>query len=207
MFRQWYLDMAASSMEEPFSNAEFHHYLQKNSILKFDSATLDKRTLDELTSEFVGSYCDLTDDRGEILELFGSCCNKWRYEKSTAMVVQTADRVFINLWNYIIVQGRSLYDNRTFEGLTDDMKIGFLTYNERRTLQKKIEVYFGTIEQMREQYWTDIEKKALQEVMVHSKDSSYPLLGQNPISSGLEYVLAALIEMTDHQNEVISVIE
>lgn len=210
MFRQWYLDTATSSLKEynePSGSEELRQFLLQNNTLRLGSGAPDKRILDELTSEFVGSYCDLTDGKGEILELFGPCLNKWRYEGSTSLVLQTKDRMLIGLWNWLVVRGRSLRDNGTFEGLTDDLTIGFLACDERRTLQNRIEIYFGTTEHMREKYWTNSEKKALQEAMAHSKDGSYSLSGHNPVSSGLEYVLTALTDMADCTNEIITAIE
>lgn len=208
-FRQWYLDTDKSSLEEfnePFGNENLKNYLKQNTDLKTDFDKLDKKLIDELTAEFIASYCDLTDRNSNLLQFFGPTMSRWRYEQSSEMVLETKNEDFIRLWNYI-VKGRSLKDNSDFNSYTNDYKIGFLTFNEHRLLKEKIETYFGKIEIIKERYWTDKEKKELEKAIANSKNSSYSLSGHNPKSSGLEYVLQALNEVTDSKNELITGIE
>lgn len=208
-FRQWYLDTDKSSMEEfnePFGNEKLKSYFKQNTDFKTDFDNLDKNLIDELTSEFIGSYCDLTDRDSNLLEFFGPTMSKWHYDPSNEMVSATKDKDFIRLWNYI-VKGRSLKDNAEFDSYTNEYKIGFLTFNEHRLLKEKIETYFGNIETIKKKYWTDKEKKELERVIANSKNSSFSLSGHNPKSSGLEYVLQVLNEITDHKNELITGIE
>ncbi len=208
-FRTWYLDYDKSSIEEfnePFGNEILKDYFKQERNLQTDFGSLDKSFIDELTSVFIGTYCDLTDQQNKIFEFFGPMFNKWRYEESTKKVGKTNDKVFIDLWTYI-TKGRSLKDNLDFDSLTNEYKIGFLDRQEYLLLKSKIELYFGDIETIRHNYWTNSEKKQLEMAMKNSKDNSYSLSGHNPKSSGLEYVLEAINELTDKNKELITGIE
>jgi hypothetical protein len=207
-FRQWYLDADESSIlefNETFGNEELKSYLTQNDDFEYNFHKLDKKLIDELTSEFV-NYCDLTNNENEILELLGPTMGKWRYDKSTDMVLKTDDHDFIQLWDFIM-NGRSLTGNVNFESFTNDEKIGFLAHDEYTILKTKIEVHFGNIDQIKEKYWTDREKADLLEAIANSKNGSYLLQGHNPKSSGLEYVLQALNEILTFKDELITVIE
>jgi hypothetical protein len=184
-FKEWYLEMDNSSMEEfdePFGNETLIIHLKQSPDLKTDFPNLDKKLVDELTSEFIGSYCDLTDRENKILELFGPSINTRRYLESDEMILKTNDEVLIRLWNFII-KGRSLSDNGYFHSFTNDYKIGFLTYDEQRILKTKIENHFGNIELIRQ------------------------ISGPYAEIVGLECVLQVLNEMTADNKDLITAIE
>ncbi|MFV0513403.1 MAG: hypothetical protein ACK5MY_07200 [Jhaorihella sp.] len=150
-YRTWYLDFDKSSMEEfnePFGNVTLKEYFKQDRNLQTDFENLDKNFIDELTSEFIGTYYDLTSQDNDILEFFGPMFNKWRYDESTKMVSKTNDREFIELWTYL-TKGRSLKDNLYFESLTNEYKIGFLDRQEYLQFKSKIESHFGDIETIR----------------------------------------------------------
>lgn len=208
-FRPWYLDYHKSSMEEfnePFGTEALKIYLRGETEFITDIDNLDKKLINELTAEFIGHYCDLTDRDGKILAFFGPTMSTWRYDKSNEMVMATKDNDFIRYWNYI-VKGRSLKDNAAFESYTNDYKVGFLDRQEYLLLKSKIEYYFGDIETIRQNFWTQGEKIKTDEAIKNSKGSSYSLSGHNPKSSGLEYVLEAINELTDKNKELITAIE
>ena len=147
-YRTWYLDFDKSSMEEfnePFGNVTLKEYFKQERNLQTDFENLDKNFIDELTSEFIGTYYDLTSQDNDILEFFGPMFNKWRYDESTKMVSKTKDREFIELWTYL-TKGRSLKDKLYFESLTNEYKIGFLDRQEYLQLKSKIESHFGDTE-------------------------------------------------------------
>jgi len=208
-FREWYLNFEKSSLEEfnePFGNEMLIDYFKLNPDFKTDFPKLDKKIIDELTSEFIGVYCDFTDRGGKILQFFGPTFNKWRYDQSTEMIEQSGDALFIRLWNFII-KGRSLTDNDVFESFTNDRKVGFLTFDEHRVLKDKIESYFGSIEIMKDKYWTEKEKSEEREAIANSKDGAYSLSQHNPKSFGLEIVLQVLNEISTYKNELITFID
>ncbi|SHE65329.1 hypothetical protein SAMN04488522_101819 [Pedobacter caeni] len=208
-FRQWHLDSAKSSMEdlnEPYGNEILENYLHQENNLKKDFHKLDKRLIDELTAKFVADYCDTTDGEGKILEFLEPSVNKWRYEASTEMVMQTGDKDFVQFWNFLI-RGRSLKDNADFDSYSNDFKIGFLTFDEHQLLKAKIELYFGNPEQLKHNFWTEEEKLKEQNAIKDSKNGTYSLSGHNPKSSGLENVLQVLNQMTHEKNELITSIE
>ena len=208
-FRQWYLETDNSSIEEfnePLGNEKLKLYFKQKTDFKTDFDKLDKNLIDELTSEFIGSYCDLTNRNSNLLELFGPTMNKWRYNQSNEMVSATKDEDFIRLWSFAI-NGRSLKDNYDSNSFTNDYKIGFLDRQEYLLLKSKIEYYFGDTETIKKKYWTNSEKKQIDEAIRNSNDGSYSLSGHNPKTSGLEYMMEALNELTDKNNELITGIE
>ena len=208
-FAQWYLDTDKSSREEfnePFGIEELINYFKKELDFKSEFDRLDKHFIDELSSEFIGSYCDFTDRESNILEFFGPTMRVWRYHESSKMVSTTNDRDFTELWTYL-TKGRSLKDNLHFDSFTNKYKIGFLNKQECMLLQSKIEFHFGDAETIRKKYWTNKEKAQLEKAVANSKDGSYSLSGHNPKSSGLEYILDALYELTDKNKELITGIE
>jgi hypothetical protein len=180
-FRQWYLDFDESSVEEfdePFGNEKLKEYFKQERNFQEDFEKLDKIFIDELTSEFIGTYFDLTHQNNDILEFFGPTMSVWRYDESNKMVLATQDKDFIELWSYIL-KGRSLKDNLTFDSLTNEYKIGFINRQEYLLLKSKIEFHFGDI-------------KTVQ---------------HNQKYSGLAYVLEALNELTDKNKELVTGIE
>lgn len=208
-FRRWYLDTDNSSMEEfnePFGHQKLKIYFSQNTDFKTDFDNLHKNLIDELTSEFIGSYCDWKVRDSNLLEFIGPTMSKWRYYPSNEMVSATKDKDFIRLWNYIL-KGRSLKDNAEFDSFNNDYKVGFLMFNEHRLLKEKIETYFGNIKAIKKKYWTYKEKKELERSMANLNNSSFSLAGHNPKSSGLEYILQVLNEITDCKNELIIGIE
>lgn len=208
-YRQWYLDYDKSSMDEfnePFGNESLKAYFSEAQNLQADFENLDKKLIDELTSEFIGTYYDLTSQQNDILDFFGPMFNKWRYDESTKMVTATNDKVFIELWQFVMM-GRSLKDNLQFDSFTNDYKIGFINRQEYLTLKSKIEFHFGDTEAMTQKYWTNSEKAQFEKASANSKNGSFDLSGHNPKSSGLEYLLEAINELTDQNKELITGIE
>jgi hypothetical protein len=205
-FRTWYLDYDKSSIQEfneSFGNEILKDYFKQERNLEAEFENLDKNFIDELTSEFIGTYYDLTHQNNDIFEFFGPMFNKWRYDKSTKMVSKTNDTEFVELWSNL-TKGRSLKDDLHFDSFTNEYKIGFLYRQEYLLLKSKIELHFGKIEAIRDKYWTESEKKQFEKAM---NDKSYALSGHNPKSSGIEYVLSALNELTDKNKELITGIE
>lgn len=208
-FQQWYLDTDKSSIDEfnePFGNDTLKDYFKQARDLQGDFEILDKNFIDELTSEFIGSYYDLTHQHNDIFEFFGPTMSIWRYAESDKMVSATYDKDFIELWTFI-TKGRSLKDNLHFDSLTNEYKIGFINRQEYLLLKSKIEFHFGDTETIKRKFWTSREKAKLEKAISDSKDGSYSLSGHNPKSSGLEYVLDALNELTEKNKELITGIE
>jgi len=208
-FRQWYLDFDKSSIDEfnePFGNESLKEYFIQDRDLEMDFATLDKKFIDELTSEFVGTYYDLSHQQNDILDFSGPTMSVWRYDESNKMVSATKDKDFIELWTFI-TKGRSLKDRLQFDSFTNEYKIGFLNRDEYLLLKSKIEFHFGNNEVLRLKYWTKSEKRQLEKAITNSKDGSYSLSGHNPKSSGLEYMLDAINELTKKNKELITGIE
>jgi hypothetical protein len=208
-FRQWYLDFDKSSIDEfnePFGNERLKTYFKEERDFQADFETLDKNFIDELTSEFIGTYYDTTHQHNDIFEFFGPTMSVWRYAESDKMVLATYDKDFIELWTFL-TKGRSLKDNLHFDSFTNEYKIGFINRQEYLLLKSKIEFHFGDIENMKRKFWTSREKAQLEKAISNSKDGSYSLSGHNPKSSGLEYTLEALNELTEKNKELITGIE
>lgn len=209
-FRRWYLNEDKFSTEEfsePFGSEELKAYFRKETDLVSDFPKLDKQFIDELTSEFIGNYCDLTDQGGKILNFFGPTMSVWRYKESTKMILETKDKAFFNLWSFIVIRGRSLSDNLEFSNYGKEFKIGFLSRPEFEELKSKIEHYFGDLKTIKDKFWTSQEKMKLEKAIENSTNGSYSLSEHNPKSSGLEYVLMAINELNDKNVEIITDIE
>jgi hypothetical protein len=164
-----------------------------------------KNIVDELTSAFVGNYCDLTDHDSKLLKLFGPCMNKRRYVDSTQMVLKTKDEEFIRLWK-VIITGRSLQSDIGFDSFTNDYVIGWLTVSECKTLKSCVETHFGNIQQIRDLCLPKIGQEAGQEQLSNSHNRRH----DSSITadySGFEYVLLALVEIAQQEVELIIAIE
>ena len=151
-FREWYLETDKSStteFNEPFGNEILKNYLRSETDLKIDFNTIDKKLVDELTSEFIANYYGSAYFADNELILLDPCVSKWRYDTSSEMVLKTCDQDFIKVWNYII-NGRSLKDGKEIDSYSNEYKIGYLTFDERKFLQKKIKTIFGDIERLKE---------------------------------------------------------
>jgi hypothetical protein len=208
-FKIWYLDYDKDSIEEfnePFADETFKAHLVAVNDLALDFKNLEKKFIDELTSEFIGIYYDYTHQGNDMLTFFGPTMSIWRYQESDDMVLSTKDPDFINLWNFLI-KGRSLKDNQAFGSYTNEYKIGFLSQDENKQLKSKIEHYFGDIEDLHKKYWTDTEKMKFQQAIDNSKDGTWSMSNHNPKSSGLEYVLDAINSLTTHHKELITGID
>lgn len=206
-FKQEYLKYEKDSLQEfnePFGNEELKKFLIKNCELP-DFNILDKKIIDELTAEFIGFYCDLFDKNANILDFFGPCMNKKNYHRSNELILKTKDKRLIKLWNYLI-KGRSLKDYNEFKSYTNDYQIGFLCKKEIEELKNKITQYFGDKKQIREKYWTEKEKE-FEIAQLKSKDGSFSLFDHHPKSAGIEYILQAIDEMTNRNDELITGIE
>lgn len=205
-FKTWYLDKDKFSMEqfnEPFGEDSLRYYFKKESDLKTDFDKLSKFFINELIAEFVGTYFDSTHQNNDVLEYFGPMFNKWRYNESTELVYETKDKKFIELWKYLIF-GRSLKDNLYYESLYIELNIGFLNRQEYLLLKSKIEMYFGNHTTMRNKFWTNEEKEKYEKAL---SDNTFILTEHNPKTSGLQYVLYAINELTDQNKDLITGIE
>lgn len=183
-FQEWYLNRHNESMEEfgePFGTEELKAYFAQNPNFEKDFDTLEKMLLDEITSEFIGNYCDLWDRDSLMLEFFGPSIYKRWYEASTEIVIATQDQEFIKLWNYLI-KGRSLRDNAPFDDYNKEDNIGFLDLSEIAVLKEKIGFHFG------------------------DKDAVRKYGAEDDKSTGLICVLNALEELDDRNVEIITMI-
>lgn len=208
-FRQWYLDYDRSSMDqfkEPFGNERLKEYFKQDRDLQADFIKLEKEFIDELTSEFVGNYSVFSNQHNGILEFFGPTMSIWRYIESDKLISATNDKDLFELWTYI-TKGRSIKDRLNFDSFTNEYKIGYIDRREYLLLKSKIEFHFGDMKTIRQTFWTNKEKAELEKELSNSKGGAYSLSGHNPKSSGLEYVLEALNELTDKNKELITGIE
>lgn len=209
-YKQWYLDFEKSSIEEfnePFGLPSVLNFFQQDLDFEAVFESLDKKLIDELTVEFF-TYYDYTSSDNDMLDFFGPSMSVWRYEKSNKMVAATNDKVFIELWSFV-TEGRSLKDNLPFHDFVNEYKIGFLNRQEYLLLKSKIESHFGDAEAMENNYWTPLEKFAMQSALEKAKSGNgyFWLSNHNPQTTGLELVLQAINELTEDNNELITGIE
>jgi hypothetical protein len=208
-YRNWYLEeekLSLDEYDENFGEENLKLFFRENPILKNNLENLNITLVNQLTSEFVNPFCDLTHKENNILNHCGPSMYTRGYFKSSELVYKTKDNEFIELWNYLI-NGRSLIDNKEFIDYSKDFKIGYLTYIEQINLKQKIEQYFGNVQAIKKKYWTFFEKLKEKRAIEKSFNGFYSLSGHNPKSSGLEFVLDVLDEIEENKCELISYIE
>ncbi|WP_108869310.1 hypothetical protein [Aquimarina aquimarini] len=204
-FAKWYVDRNNASIEEfdeTYGTKQLIDFFTQNKKISKDLNLLPQKIIDEMTVEYVVEY----PASQSILELFGPSMKKWRYNKSTQLVLETKDHEFIKLWRYLI-NGRSLKNSEEFDSYTDEYKIGFLSFKEHSTLKKLILKHFGDLQEMKQKYWTDSEKKKLQNSINNPDNDTYFLSDHNPVTSGLEYVMLAINEIKTSKTDLITAIE
>ena len=168
--------------EEVKDDFILYKYLRKGINLQNNFENMEQDLVDEIMQEFIGCYCDFEEGQ-HLLKIIGPLLSKWRYYKSTKIVLETNDKEFIKLWNFII-KGRSLKNiDNNFNGYTNEFKTGFLSEFEYKKLEEKIVYYFEKIKII-----NDNKTRV---------DNDY---------SGLSYVLEAIKEM-EFGNEMITAIE
>ena len=90
-FRKWILDKHAESI------LEFQERLISPAIEKclknenFDLSLVEKEVYDELTFEYLLTYCDLGEGKDKI-ELVGPMMSSWRYNESHKYIESVNDR-------------------------------------------------------------------------------------------------------------------
>ncbi len=204
-FAHWYVNRNESSIkefDEIYGTEELIHFFSENKNIEANLNLLDKKLVDEMTAEFVAEYSEYS----KTLDFFGPTMSKWRYNESTKLVLETKNNEFIKLWGYLI-NGRSLKESEEFDSYTNEYKIGFLSSKEHSKLKELIIKHFGDLKGMKEKYWTNSEKKKLENAINNSKNGTYSLTDHNPVTSGLEYVMEALNEIKTSETELITGIE
>jgi len=166
---------------------------------------IDAIVRDDLTSEFVGAFCD----HGGGKDLYTLCdptMSKWRYYNSSQLIDANCDDETKKIWKYLHI-GRSL-NNQPFSNLNDDYKIGFWTHEEQQYLLNSVLRHFGSEKNIRQKYWTDQEKEFYEKVAKESSKSKYVLIaGFNPETEGIELVLELLRETINYRTEIVIGIE
>lgn len=117
-------------------------------------------------------------DKGdEFFEFFAPNMYRSHYDNSYEMIQSVKDQELSTLWTYITV-GRDFSNYHYRQTFFDDLSVGFLERDEYLLLQQKIEHHFGDISTLRK---------------------------LNHI--GLECMLQTISELTQHNRQLISIIE
>ena len=207
-FKSWYLEMEESSrreFSESFGNESLLNFFrQAHANNPFEEP--DNSIMDILVSEFVSTYCLMSESGRTLLQNIGPSLNKDRYVDSSKIVHKTKDHPFILLWDYLVV-GRSVSGTDLLATHGDDCRIGFLHNLEQIQLRAAIIRHFGSPDQIKEKYWSRSEKKNFERAILQSENGAYSLSGHNPKSSGLEWVLEVLEEIKDRKSDLITLIE
>ena len=138
-FKEWYLNVYLENEEK--DEYILYKYLSKIIDLSNIFDDTEQKVIDEITADFVGGFLDTKNQNHA--ELVLPMMYTRHYVENTEDILKTQDNDFIELWN-IIINGRSIKNNKPFDSFTDDLKIGFLTKNEYLNLKGKIEKYFST---------------------------------------------------------------
>jgi len=136
-FRQWILKEQADSLKKYKENLisdELKFFLQKHPVLP-EIDLLSQKIADELSFEFLLSYCDYGAGR-DIFELTGPMMSTWRYQTAFEIIEKKGDAELHSLWNYLKT-GRSVQNGEAFMGNGGEV-IGFWTKPEMEILQEKL---------------------------------------------------------------------
>lgn len=195
-FRSWYLKEDKKLVEkynEHLSNEDFILILEQYD--SFDKILgVGQVKLDEFVLEFIYMYCDFYGLGSDFFKSIGPEMSTWRYTSSTDIVKRYLDTKSYQLWNYLF-EGRSMFKDRPFSHNEDAISIGFWKANEVEHFYNQINKKIGTIENVKEIFWTAGEKQKYQKALKDSKYGIFGLADYNPSSSGIEYLLQTLEEM------------
>jgi hypothetical protein len=136
-FKEWYLNIYLENEEK--DNYVLYKHLNKIIDLNNEFNEMEQELIDEITAEFIGTFLDI--EQQNYIELVFPFVNKIYYIKNTEDILKTEDSDFIKLWD-IIIKGRSIKNNKFFDGYTNNYKIGFLSKSEYLDIKEKIEKHF-----------------------------------------------------------------
>lgn len=168
--------------EEKVRFEEYNEEFGSESLKKFfrENSNLDLATLDDskLLDNLLTEFVIESWDKGDdFFEFFIPIMSRCHYEKNFAMIQSTQDPDFITLWQYITL-GRDFASLSYRQTVFDDLSVGFLERDEYLLLQQKIEHYFGNILTLRKRNYV-----------------------------GLECMLQAILDLTENNRQIISIIE
>jgi hypothetical protein len=201
-FKKWYVERNQKSLiefNEQYGSTELLSFLHETTLTTLNFENIDNRILGELTIEFIWDYLGNIYSPIDILECLGPDLKVWRYVKSRSLILETNNLDFLSLWDNLF-KGRSLLKTEKFERFSEDsLVVGFLSFDEQVKLMDYINNYFGTLEQIRQKYWTAEDF----DIFNHRKSVSY----HSPISEGLEITIEMLEKVKDNKNEIITTVE
>lgn len=129
-FKEWHLNsINVSDYDAPEHYYSIQSFLNQNDFLPHDLKPVHKQIVDDLVSDFIGSYCDSQIHNSNSFELFGPLLNTNKYNQSTNLICKTQNPDLMKLWSYVI-NGRSIVDSGNFQPFSKDYRIGFLDRNE-----------------------------------------------------------------------------
>ena len=142
-FRTWFLDAHEDSIEEyneALGTDLLIDFLEENEAID-RLEEIDQNILDELSSEFIASYCDYGGGT-KLLKLLNPWMSKERYEESTRLVRNKLDLESVRIWNYLI-NGRSLKNDNEFIAKNAGYQVAYWKPEEWTHLEKSIRRKFG----------------------------------------------------------------
>ena len=197
-FKNWYLDSAKEHPAEYESDyyRQLLDYLTTNDSINSNST--DRLLVDSLVSEFLGSYCGLSDEGKGLFQDFGPMCYRRYYDDTMLIIAKTKDESFITLWRYLI-EGRSIQDSTIDSHTVEEYKTGFFTVAEQIQLLDYIYSYFD----MNNIPWVEGQEIVLKRSATCTLDEYLDQSTKLPYTTGTQLILQVLAENLDHQCELV----
>lgn len=134
--RAWLLSTAREGLLEEVSD-EFLDFIKGNEVLP-KLELMEQKVLDELTYEYLLSYCDYGEGQGSF-DSVGPMMSTYRYNEASTYILKSTNEELKSLWS-VLPYGRSLDGNRKFLLPNDNRKIGFWTNQEQKVLLSHLKV-------------------------------------------------------------------
>ncbi|MEM6842128.1 MAG: hypothetical protein AAF944_11015 [Bacteroidota bacterium] len=203
-FRKWFLKTNRESIEEYNESIGSAHFI--NTLEKTESFNQlwegGQQKVDELVLEFLGTYCDWGEGR-KLIRPIGPDFSTWRYSASDKLIQKHMDEDSRRLWGYLFT-GRSLIDDNKFIPDEDRFRIGYWKPQESSHFLLAIRNTLGSLDEIQEKFWTKKEKRNYEQALrAPNKQGYVGISNHNPVSSGIEYVLQTLEELSGNHVDLI----
>lgn len=156
---------------------------------------LSQVQVDAFVGEFIGGYCN-TGPGKSLFQEMGAAIRISRYKWSSLLVAMHLDPWSQKIWNYLLY-GRSLLNDERFQGIEEEFRIGFWSWEEQQHLANALEQAFGKIDRIKETgaYWTAEEdatfRESLRQTIADELFTPLPASSYE-LSQGIETVLEIL---------------
>jgi len=133
-FKEWMILENKKSVREfdkpLISDALGAFFTNQNEL--YDLTSINQALVDEITLEYILSYCDYGEGQGTF-EIIGPMMSTHRYSTASSYISKSTNVQLKSLWN-VLLSGRSILNDKPFITLDESQRMGFWTSGERAIL-------------------------------------------------------------------------